>query len=132
VLPGRYRVVVPSGRLRPPQGLLGQNSDAAPIITVIADALERPQQNMPHRYVKPNQHPDLSSRLCSKSTYRNLFAGRDVIGPMEHRRRPVNKIVSPTVLPDRHAAAHPAGTAHPLARGTSTKRVPSFPFKNWR
>ena len=62
------------------------------------------QQNMPHRYVKPNQHPDLRSRLCSKSTDRNLFAGRDVIGPMEHRRRPVNKIVSPAVLPDRHAA----------------------------
>jgi len=71
------------------------------------------QQNMPHRYVKPGQHPDLSRRLCSKSTYRNLFAGRDVIGPMEHRHRPVNKIVSPTVEPDRHAADSPA------RRGTS-------------
>ncbi len=65
------------------------------------------QQNMPHRYVKPDQHPDLRSRLCSKSTDRNLFAGRDVIGPMEHRRRPMNRIVSSAVLPDKHAADSP-------------------------
>jgi hypothetical protein len=51
--------------------------------------------------------------MCSKSTYRNLFAGRDVIGPMEHRHRPVNKIVSPTVEPDKRAADSPA------RRGTS-------------
>jgi hypothetical protein len=67
-----------------------------------------------------------------ESTYRNLFAGRDVIGPMQNRRRPVNKIVSPAVLPDGHAADSPTGMAHPLAGGTSTRRVPSFPVKNWR
>ena len=90
------------------------------------------QQNMSHRYVKPDQHPDLRSRLCSKSTDRNLLAGRDVIGPMEHRRRPMNRIVSSAVLPDKQPRTHPAGAAHPLARGRSTKRVPSFPVKNWR
>jgi hypothetical protein len=62
------------------------------------------QQNMSHRSVKPGRHPDRRSRLCWKSTGRNLFAGRGVIGPMHHRRRPVNNIVSPAVLPDRHAA----------------------------
>jgi len=45
--------------------------------------------------------------LCWKSTGRNLFAGRGVIGPMRHRRRPVNNIVSPAVEPDRHAADAP-------------------------
>ena len=49
VLPGGYRVVVPSGRLRPPQGVLGHNSGAAPIIPVIADAVERP----PTEHVTP-------------------------------------------------------------------------------
>ena len=103
MLPGGYRVVVPSGRLRPLQGLLGQNSEAR-TDHPSHSPMHAHQQKMPHRSVKPGQHPDLRSRLCSKSTDRNLFAGRDVIGPMEHRRRPVNKIVSPAVLPDRHAA----------------------------
>jgi len=40
------------GRLRPPQGLLGQNIDAAPIITVIADALEHP----PTKHATPILH----------------------------------------------------------------------------
>jgi len=40
--PAAIALSCPSGSLRPGQGLLGQDSDAAPIITVIADALERP------------------------------------------------------------------------------------------
>jgi hypothetical protein len=53
VLPGGYRVVVPSGRLRPPQGLLGQNSDAAAIIPVIADARPPTEHAAPIRQAQP-------------------------------------------------------------------------------
>lgn len=44
----------------------------------------------------------------------------------------VNKVGAAPADQCTVAAVRAGGTAHPLARGTSTERVPSFPFKNWR
>ena len=71
------------------------------------------QQNMSHRYVKPDQHPDRRSRLCSKSTDRNLLAGA-------LPRRP-----PPRGRPSRRTCASRPG---PDRLGGDRRALPTYPF----
>jgi hypothetical protein len=96
VPPGRYRVVVPSGRSHSPQDLLGQNSNVTPIFTVNADTLERPatEPATPRRSLPANILIQVADRAREVPT---AFGSPGTIVTRPVSTGAVNQIVESTV-----------------------------------